>query len=123
MNTAHQQFVNDFTLVTDNDSEMYDEMKSLVHAEDYNVALVSQSIQSHYEIAIGEAIAEVEHLPVSLMMRQMLNGWGSDAFDAIARYYIESFAEESTRNCDACGKLYDPRDADIEGYHVVNKCN
>lgn len=122
MNTSREQFVQDFTLVTDNDFEMYNEMKVLVHAKNYEVAPISNAIKLQYEMAIGEALAEVEHLPVSSVMSQVLNGWGSDCFDDIARHYVEIFAEEETRNCGACGHFYDPREADAEGYHLADKC-
>lgn len=127
MNTSREQFVQDFTLVADNDFEMYDEIKILVHANDYEVAPISNAMKLQYEMAIGEALKVLREnwgiadVTVDLMS-QILNGWGSDCFDDIARHYIEVFAEESTRHCGACGHFFDPRQADVEGYHLADKC-
>lgn len=93
MNALHEQFVKDFTLVVDNDQDAYNEARECANWHGHNgIAAVSDCLKEQYENAIASALEvlrnsdEVEEVTV-LLMSQILNGWGSDAFDAIARHY------------------------------------
>jgi hypothetical protein len=91
--TAREQFVNDFTLITDNDRDAYFETIDLVRAKKESVPLISDTMREGWENQIAKALdvlrqsGEVEGVTIDIMS-QMLNNWGSDVFDDIARHYI-----------------------------------
>lgn len=89
--TAREQFVEDFTLVVDNNFEAYtDTMNSLSDSLVNN----SEQIKEGYELAISKALdvlrqnKDVQDVTVDIMA-QMLQGWGTDVFDDIARHYMD----------------------------------
>jgi hypothetical protein len=89
--TAREQFVQDFTLVVDNNFEAYtDTINSLTPSLVDN----AERIKEGYEVAISHALdvlrqnKNIEEVTIDIMA-QMLQGWGSDAFDDIARHYME----------------------------------
>lgn len=88
--TARERFVEDFTLVIDNNYEAYIEATNDLSD---SVAKNSERIKEGYETAISEALEvlrqneNVQEATVDLMA-QILLGWGSDAFDDIARHYM-----------------------------------
>lgn len=94
MNTPIEQFVEDYTLVVDNNQEAYEEARECV-SHHTHLHEVSDCIKEQYEQAIADALKvlrdseKVEGVTVDLMA-QILNGWGSDAFDRIARHYMEA---------------------------------
>ena len=98
MTTAREQFVSDFTLVNDNNSEAYFETIDLVRAEKESVAAISETMREAFEGQISKAIEvlreseEVEPITLDLIA-QMLLYWGSDVFDDIARHYIGKDSE------------------------------
>lgn len=90
---AVEQFVEDFILVVDNNQEAHQEARDT--ASQYaHLHEVSDSMREQYENAIGEALDVlranwgVADVTVDLMS-QILNGWGSSAFDRIARHYMD----------------------------------
>lgn len=96
--TAREQFVSDFTLVVDNDREAYFETVDLVRAKKESVPVISDTMREAYEEQIAKALdvlrqsGEIEGVTIDLMS-QMLNGWGNDEFDDIARHYITKDGE------------------------------
>lgn len=96
--TAREQFVNDFTLVVDNDREAYFETIDLVRAKKESVPAISDTMRESFEEQITKALdvlrqsEEVEPITIEIMS-QMLNNWGSDVFDDIARHYIAKDGE------------------------------
>ena len=89
--TARGQFVEDFTLVVDNNYEAYtDTMNSLTPSLVDN----AERIKEGYEVAISHAFdvlrqnKNIQEVTIDLMA-QMLQGWGSDVFDDIARHYMD----------------------------------
>lgn len=98
MTTAREQFVNDFTLVVDNNAEAYFETIDLVRAEKESVSAISDTMREAFEGQISKAIdvlresEEVEPITLDLIAQMLLN-WGSDVFDDIARHYIGKDAE------------------------------
>ena len=90
---AIDQFVNDFTLVVDNDLEAYFETIDLVRAKKESMSAISDTMREGWEAQVAHALdvlrqsGEVEAVTIDIMS-QMLNGWGSSAFDQIARHYI-----------------------------------
>lgn len=96
--TAREQFVSDFTLIVDNDREAYFETIDLVRAKKESVPEISDTMREAYEEQITKALdvlrqsEEVEPITIDIMS-QLLNGWGNDVFDDIARHYITKDSE------------------------------
>lgn len=96
--TAREQFVSDFTLVTDNDREAYFETIDLVRAKKNSTPAISDAMREGWESQIAKAVdvlrqsGEVEAVTIDIMS-QILNNWGSDVFDDIARHYITKDGE------------------------------
>lgn len=95
--TAREQFVSDFTLVTDNDRDAYFETIDLVRAKE-SMNEISDTMREGWENQIAKAVdvlrqsGEVEAVTIDIMS-QILNNWGSDVFDDIARHYITKDSE------------------------------
>lgn len=88
---AKDQFVNDYTLVIDNDFTAWREVMDVVRSKDRNLVVVSEELREQFEQYVGEVADREEQLGNqvgALLIQQMLLNWGSDAFDAIARHYI-----------------------------------
>lgn len=98
MTTAREQFVEDFTLVVDNDREAYFDTIDLVRAKKESTSAISDTMREAYELQISKALdvlrqsEEVEPITIEIMS-QLLNNWGSDVFDDIARHYITKDSE------------------------------
>jgi hypothetical protein len=91
MTNAKEQFVNDYTLVIDNDFTAWREVMDVVRSKDRNLVVVSEELREQFEQYVGEVADREEQLGNqvgALLIQQMLLNWGSDAFDAIARHYI-----------------------------------
>jgi hypothetical protein len=91
MTSAKDQFVNDYTLVIDNDFTAWREVMDVVRSKDRNLVVVSEELREQFEQYVGEVADREEQLGNqvgALLIQQMLLNWGSDAFDAIARHYI-----------------------------------
>ena len=87
---AQAQFVEDFLLVSENDYDTYMDYTALVKIE--GVAKASEKIQEQFENWISE-LAETEDERGngygSLLLKQLLIGWGSDTFYKIAKQFEE----------------------------------
>lgn len=96
MTTAKEQFINDYTLVIDNDYDMYQGMKDIVIDNEFSAVAIGDVLYDQYNQAINEAL-ETSDVSESLkdLMRQLLLGWGSSVFDDIALYYIETFKADN----------------------------
>ena len=91
MITAVEQFVEDFILVTDNDRDSYDEARVIVQEKE-NLTDIAEEFQEQFESYISQVAEREEALgneAGALIIRQLLLGWGDDAFRAIARHYME----------------------------------
>ena len=91
MLTPVDQFVEDFILVTDNDRDSYDEARVIVQEKE-NLTDIAEEFQEQFESYISQVAEREEALgneAGALIIRQMLLGWGDDAFRAIARHYLE----------------------------------
>ena len=95
-NKAREQFINDFLLVAENDQGMYYHFKKVVHNK--GVLGGSELIQQDFEGWVNRlAIDEEErgNEAGSLLLRQLLIGWGADSFYQIAKRFEEINEEES----------------------------
>jgi hypothetical protein len=92
---AIDQFVEDYTLVTDNQFEAYSETMEL--AKEYETILtLSDQLRDQFESYIAEVVereSELGHETGALLISQLLMNWGSSAFDRIASHYLEKAAE------------------------------
>lgn len=86
--TPQEQFVSDFLMVAENDQATYYNYASLV--QDKGVLGASKRIQEDFEKWI-ESLATIELMSKnemgSLLLRQLLIGWGDDAFYQIAKTF------------------------------------
>ena len=92
---AVDQFVEDYLLITDNESEAYSEIMEMTK-EYETVSALSDQMREEFESYISGVVereSELGHEPGALLISQMLIGWGSRAFDQIARHYLEKAAE------------------------------
>ena len=91
-NTAQEQFINDYLLVTDNDYTAYQNHRQLARHFDGDVIGLSLKIQEMFEDSIAGVVAQQRakgNEYASLLIAQLLQGWGSGVFDAIARHYLD----------------------------------
>ncbi len=85
---AQEQFVEDFLLVSENDRDIYTEYTSLIERE--GVLRASEVIQEQFENWISQLADQEEERGNeygSLLIRQLLIGWGSDSFYKIAKRF------------------------------------
>lgn len=92
MTSAVEQFVSDYTVVIDNDIDLYNEVKDIVTSREFNVITISDELREQYEEAIDSVLANSDaDESILLLMRQILSGYGSSAFDKIAVHYVDTF--------------------------------
>jgi hypothetical protein len=85
---AQEQFIEDFLLVSENDYDTYLDLTSAVKSE--GVLKASEKIQEQFENWITQ-LADQEEAKGneygSLLLKQLLIGWGSDSFYKIAKRF------------------------------------
>lgn len=89
--TAREQFASDYCLVVDNDFNSYNDIMERQNTKAGNVSGLSDELRAEFETYISQVAereAENGHEVGSLLISQMLIGWGSAVFDDIARHYI-----------------------------------
>jgi len=92
---AIDQFVEDYTLVTDNQSEAYSEVMELTK-EYESISALSDQLRDQFESYIADVAereSELGHEIGALLISQLLMNWGSSAFDRIASHYLEKAGE------------------------------
>ena len=86
--TAREQFVQDFLLVSENDPNIYFDYSRLVRFE--GVLGASEAMREQFEEFVSN-LADQENERGneygSLLLRQLLIGWGSDCFYQIAKRF------------------------------------
>lgn len=85
-------FVEDYTLVIDNDQEGYREALDIARGFGGSVAKASDKYREQFEEAISQVVErerENGNELIADLISQLLIGWGSDTFDSIARHYID----------------------------------
>ena len=85
---AQEQFIEDFLLVSENDYDTYLDLTSTIKSE--GVLKASEKIQEQFENWITQ-LADQEEVKGneygSLLLKQLLIGWGSDSFYKIAKRF------------------------------------
>jgi hypothetical protein len=92
---AIDQFVEDYTLVTDNQFEAYSEIMELTK-EYESISALSDQLRDQFESYIADVAereSELGHEIGALLISQLLMNWGSSAFDRIASHYLEKAGE------------------------------
>jgi hypothetical protein len=90
-NTTRQQFVEDYTLVTDNDFKAYTAHMNLTNQQGVNVPELSEQLRESFENRILEIVERERRCGngyTADLISQMLIGYGSAPFDDLARHYI-----------------------------------
>lgn len=85
---AQEQFIEDFLLVSENDYDTYLDLTSTVKSE--GVLKASEKIQEQFENWISQIADQEEEKGNeygSLLLKQLLIGWGSDSFYKIAKRF------------------------------------
>ena len=95
--TARAQFVQDYTLITDNDRPAYNAMQTLLNQQGaHNVPWLSEKLRESFENSISEVVERERRRGneyTADLIGQMLIGYGSAPFDDIARHYIDTDLE------------------------------
>ena len=89
-NKAREQFVEDFLLVAENDYSTYQYAKKMVAKK--GVLGASEKIQEDFETWISQLATDEKEKGNefgSLLLRQLLIGWGADSFYQIAKRFEE----------------------------------
>ena len=87
---AREQFVRDFLMVAENDYSTYQYARKMVARK--GVVNASQKIQEDFENWISQLATDEKEKGNefgSLLLRQLLIGWGADAFLSIAIRFQE----------------------------------
>ena len=94
--TAREQFFNDYTLVVDNEKEQFEDILGRENTRAGNVSGLSDELREEFETYISQVAdreSEAGRGVGSMLIREMLIGFGSAVFDDIARHYIEKLEE------------------------------
>ncbi len=94
--TAREQFFNDYTLVVDNEREQFEDILGRDNTRAGSVSGLSDELREEFETYISQVAdreSEAGHEIGSMLIREMLIGFGSAVFDDIARHYIEKLEE------------------------------
>ena len=93
MNTpALLQFVEDYTLVVDNDSDSYHAIQEMPEFQAGNMSELSDRLRDEFETYISEVTERERELgneSGALLISQLLLNWGTATFDNIARHYLK----------------------------------
>ena len=95
------QFVQDFTLVVDNDKEMFEHIMNSTSTINKNVVELSEELKDEFEARIYFVMQDLNKggkynsgKLTALLISQMLMNLGSETYDTLARYYIEIKTEQ-----------------------------
>ena len=94
--TAREQFVSDYCLVVDNEKEQFEDILGRENTSAGNVSGLSDELREEFETYISQVAereSEARREVGSMLIREMLIGFGSAVFDDIARHYIEKLEE------------------------------
>lgn len=89
-NTAREQFVNDYTMVMDNNFTAYRLAMQMVEEKEKSISKISDTLREQYENAISQVIdrERKNNETTADLLAELLLGWGSAPFDDIAKHYI-----------------------------------
>jgi hypothetical protein len=85
-------FVEDYTLVIDNNQEGYNLALDIAREANGSVSKAGDKFKEQFEEAISQVVErerENGNELIADLISQLLIGWGMDTFDSIARHYID----------------------------------
>jgi hypothetical protein len=94
MKTAEEQFIDDYTIVIDNDHDGYRDEIYTAEGFKEDVYGYSQYLRNEWDEYIDQ-VAELcannwgADAPATLLVRQMMGGWGDSAFYQLAKHYMD----------------------------------
>jgi len=95
------QFVQDFTLVVDNNQEMFEQIMNSRSTINRDVVGLSEELKDEFEARIYFVMQDLNKggkynsgKLTALLISQMLMNLGSETYDTLARYYIEIKTEQ-----------------------------
>ena len=96
MNTASEQFVQDYLLVMDNDEDAWRDLNTTAR-DSANIGEFVGTLRSEWDDYVNQValLADREwgqNSPASLLVRQIMGGWGDSEFFAIAKTYYKEEA-------------------------------
>jgi len=89
---ASKQFVEDYTLVIDNDRESYYDIIDSAEYKAKNMSGLSDRLRAEFEeyvIQVADREREQGQEVGAMLISQLLLNWGATTFDKIARHYLE----------------------------------
>ena len=98
MNEAVEQFVEDYTIIIDNDQDGYRDQLATAEGFGGDLYAYSQHLRAEWDDYVDQ-VAKLcaqnwgSDAPATLLVRQMMGGWGDSAFYKIARHYLEMLEE------------------------------
>jgi putative heme iron utilization protein len=89
-NTAREQFINDYTMVMDNNFTHYRLAMQMVEENQKSISKISDTLREQYENAISAVIERERKINevTADLLAEILLGWGSAPFDDLAKHYI-----------------------------------
>jgi putative heme iron utilization protein len=89
-NTAREQFINDYTMVMDNNFMHYRLAMQMVEENQKSISKISDTLREQYETAISAVIERERKINevTADLLAEILLGWGSAPFDDLAKHYI-----------------------------------
>lgn len=90
--TASQQFIDDFLIVVENNYESWQRITEM--AESTHLFQFAQDLSDNYDVLIEQALNQIGDEFTRDLLRQLLNGWGSDVWYKIAKMIQERVEED-----------------------------
>jgi len=98
MNTASEQFIQDYLLVMDNDEDAWRGLLDTARQSD-DINEFAQVLRTEWDEFVDQVAGLADRewgdtSPAALLVRQIMGGWGDTEFFAIAKKYYKT--EEAT---------------------------
>lgn len=90
--TASQQFIDDFLIVVENNYESWQRITEM--AETTHLFQFASDLEDNYELLIDQALKQITDEFARDLLRQLLQGWGSDVWYKIAKMIQERVEED-----------------------------
>lgn len=100
MKSAVDQFVEDYTIVIDNDRDGYRDELEVARSYAGDRVAFADYLRSEWDDYVDQ-VAEMctpmwgNDSPAVLLIREMMGGWGDEPWYRIADHYFEALARES----------------------------
>lgn len=98
MKDAVEQFIDDYTIIIDNDHDGFRDQLATAEGFVGNAYTYSQYLRNEWDDYVDQ-VAKLcagnwgSDAPATLLVRQIMGGWGDSAFYKIAKHYLEKLEE------------------------------